>query len=567
MLPIWQAEFGLSYAAIGVLRGVFAGTMASLQIPAGLLAERLGAVMVLAGGTALAGLGYCLAGTSAGIGMLVVALLIGGLGSSTQHPIASALVARAFTGPQSFKALGTYNFAGDIGKMTIPAVAAFLLIALPWRPTLAILGAAGFVAAAAILLFTPRLADHKPAAKNSEHAEGKLPAAKHAFPILLTIGILDSATRMGFLTFLPFLLVAKGATLPLVGIALTLVFAGGAVGKLVCAFLGARIGATATMLVTESLTALLIIALLPLPLGWAVVMSADCRHRAERNFVRALRLRSGPGGARPACTRLWHLLYRHDWGGGDRAGDLRSRRRRTRLKWGADHRGRERVVDAAACAHFAPGAYGCSAPGLTPVAEHGLNERQRSDGRGIGAQDAGTKRKPHHTRSPQQRRSLLIRKAAFRTDKQCERRHNALACPNCRQGGDRIVQFSVLIAKYQYTLRRKLRQHLCQSNGWRNRGNGQHAALLRSLNRIGAHAIEIDSGRLSMARHDRLQMRNAKLDRLLHHVVKPGMLERCENVMQVARPRLGPRLFLRHKANATLARPLLGSPPIRRRGR
>ena len=272
MLPIWQAEFGLSYAAIGVLRGVFVGTMASLQIPAGLLAERLGPVMVLAGGTALAGLGYCLAGISAGIGMLVVALLVGGLGSSTQHPIASALVARAFTGPQSFKALGTYNFAGDIGKMTIPALAAFLLIALPWRPTLAILGAAGCVAAAAILLFTPRLAAHKPEAKNSEHAEGKLPAEKHAFPILLTIGILDSATRMGFLTFLPFLLVAKGATLPLVGIALTLVFAGGAVGKLVCAFLGARIGATATMLVTESLTALLIIALLPLPLGWAVVI-------------------------------------------------------------------------------------------------------------------------------------------------------------------------------------------------------------------------------------------------------------------------------------------------------
>ena len=272
MLPIWQAEFALSYAAIGVLRGIFAGTMASLQIPAGLLAERLGPVIVLAAGTALAGLGYCLAGMSAGIGMLVVALLIGGLGASTQHPIASALVARAFAGPRSFKALGTYNFAGDIGKMSIPAAAAFLLIVLPWRPTLAILGAAGFAAAAAILLFTPRLPVPPPPAKTFEPADGKLLAAKHAFPILLTIGILDSATRMGFLTFLPFLLVAKGASLPLVGIALTLVFAGGAVGKLVCAFLGARIGATATMLLTESLTTLAIVALLPLPLGWAVAI-------------------------------------------------------------------------------------------------------------------------------------------------------------------------------------------------------------------------------------------------------------------------------------------------------
>ena len=59
---------------------------------------------------------------------------------------------------------------------------------------------------------------------------------------------------MGFLTFLPFILTAKGASLPLIGIALTLVFAGGAAGKLVCAFIGARIGVTATVCLTETLT-------------------------------------------------------------------------------------------------------------------------------------------------------------------------------------------------------------------------------------------------------------------------------------------------------------------------
>jgi MFS family permease len=71
---------------------------------------------------------------------------------------------------------------------------------------------------------------------------------------------------MAFLTFLPFVLLAKGATLPTVGFALTLVFAGGAVGKLVCAFLGARIGAIATVCLTEMLTAAAIVALLPLSL-------------------------------------------------------------------------------------------------------------------------------------------------------------------------------------------------------------------------------------------------------------------------------------------------------------
>ena len=71
---------------------------------------------------------------------------------------------------------------------------------------------------------------------------------------------------MPFLTFLPFLLTAKGATVQGIGLALTLVFAGGACGKLVCAFVGARIGVFATVLLTEGLTALGIVALLPLPL-------------------------------------------------------------------------------------------------------------------------------------------------------------------------------------------------------------------------------------------------------------------------------------------------------------
>src|SRR5436190_5800199 len=66
MLPIWQKEFGLSFAELGLLRGLFSGTMAGFQIPSGFLAERLGAAGLLAIGTALAGAGYCLAGASAG---------------------------------------------------------------------------------------------------------------------------------------------------------------------------------------------------------------------------------------------------------------------------------------------------------------------------------------------------------------------------------------------------------------------------------------------------------------------------------------------------------------------
>jgi MFS transporter, FSR family, fosmidomycin resistance protein len=270
MLPLWQAEFALSYAALGLLRGIYVGAMASLQIPAGLLSERLGSAAVLALGSALAGLGYCVAGLSTGVAMLLVALLIGGLGASAQHPIASALVARAFAGPRSLRALGTYNFSGDLGKMTVPATLSLMLLAMPWRPALAILGSVGLALAIVIFLFTPRYANA--AAADDVGASGAAAPRSFAFTMLLAIGILDSAVRMGFLLFLPFVLKAKGASLQEVGLALTMVFAGGAAGKLACAFIGARIGAIGTVWLTEGLTAAGIVALLPLPLPAALAL-------------------------------------------------------------------------------------------------------------------------------------------------------------------------------------------------------------------------------------------------------------------------------------------------------
>jgi len=267
MLPIWQAEFGLSYAALGLMRTVFSGTLAGFQIPSSFLVERFGAPIVLALGTALAGLGYCLAGFSQGVLPLVAALFVGGLGASTQHPIGSSLITHTFAGPRSMKAFGTYNFSGDIGKMTVPALASLLFVVLPWREAVALLGGFGLLAGIAIFFLMPRVRDDAAAPRKSDDtARGGSSGRGYGFPLLLSIGIIDSASRMAFLTFLPFVLTAKGAGLPTIGLALTLVFAGGAVGKLVCGFIGARVGVVTTVWLTEIVTALGIVAVLPLPL-------------------------------------------------------------------------------------------------------------------------------------------------------------------------------------------------------------------------------------------------------------------------------------------------------------
>ncbi len=269
LYPLLQAQFGLSYAAIGALKTVYSGAMASGQIPSGWLAGRIGGVTVLAFGTALVAIGYGLAGLTGSLYGVIMGLLLAGLGGATQHPIASTLVAGAFPGLRSRTALGTYNFTGDLGKVALPAVFALVAAALGWRQAMLVIATIAVVGAGLIVL---TLQSAEMAAKSKAGAAVAGQDRPWAFWLLFAIHVSDSAVRSGFLIFLPFLLQAKGADLPTIGLALSLLFAGGAAGKLVMGWIGARMGVVLSVVATEGATTALILAILPLALTPTLVL-------------------------------------------------------------------------------------------------------------------------------------------------------------------------------------------------------------------------------------------------------------------------------------------------------
>ncbi len=269
LLPVWQSEFGLGYGALAVLRAVYGGTMACLQLSAGRLSQRIGRRATLALGTLLAALGYAAAGVSGSLLGLGVALAVSGCGSSVQHPLASAAVSHAY-GQRARGPLGVYNFAGDLGKAALPAAMSLLVAGMPWRHALWVMAALGVLIAAGLALFLPSLPRAAPAVQRQ--AGGGPDASGSGFQLLLAIGVLDTAVRMGVLTFLPFLLQAKGISPSMLGTALAMVFIGGAAGKFVCGWLGERLGVTGTVLATEGGTAACIVAVLLCPLGPALVL-------------------------------------------------------------------------------------------------------------------------------------------------------------------------------------------------------------------------------------------------------------------------------------------------------
>src|SRR5262249_25615656 len=147
---------------------------------------------------------------------------------------------------------------------------------MPWRPAYALLGLVGVFAAVPIFLLAPRLlpeyAISEGSAAGGSETNAQIPSSRLGFRILTAFGIADSVVGGGLLVMLPFLLIAKGATVGTAGVALTLVFLGGAFGKLACAWVVRWLGTVATIVLAQALTTAGILAVLALPLSFALAL-------------------------------------------------------------------------------------------------------------------------------------------------------------------------------------------------------------------------------------------------------------------------------------------------------
>lgn len=281
-LPIWQDMFMLSYVWLSILRSAYALTLASLQIPASTLATRIRPEYLLVITTLVTGLGWLTAGWAGSATALGLALVLAGIGASAQHPVASALVSRAY-GRSAKRPLSLYNFSGDLGKSLLPASAALLLTWTSYGNTVTLYAGIAVLVALCIGALLRQASAKAPARQDSAGlAPGELRVEDNpgAFHALLCTAILDSAVRMGLLIFLPFIIKENGGSLVQIGMGLTLVFIGGALGKFFCGWMADSFGAIRTIIVTELATALLIgvvlsaslgIGLLALPLLGAVL--------------------------------------------------------------------------------------------------------------------------------------------------------------------------------------------------------------------------------------------------------------------------------------------------------
>jgi MFS family permease len=264
LLPLLAQTFGLSLAQVGLIRSAHRTAMAAFQIPAGLVAERFGERNLLALGTLVAGCAFVALGYVSGFWAILAALFLAGAGSAVQHPLCSTIISRAFPQDGRRAALGTYNFSGDVGKFAFGGVVSLLLVAgVPWQAPVIGFGTAAILTAGAVLLLVADARTHAASAPASTGGWGV--RDRRGFAALCLIEVLDSSTRSAFLTFIAFLLIAKGLPEHWAVLSVPLVLVGGMAGKLACGLLAERLGIARMIVLTELATGGGILAALALP--------------------------------------------------------------------------------------------------------------------------------------------------------------------------------------------------------------------------------------------------------------------------------------------------------------
>jgi len=278
ILPTLAEVFGLSYAQVGVIRAVKNTSMALFELPSGMLSERLGERSLLVFGLFFAGCGYLTLAVAPGVMAIALSLFVAGFGSAFQHALSSAIISNTFQGAGSRTALGTYNAAGDIGKLAFTAFYSLAIgMGIAWQGVVTGFGLMAVLGAAALYFILRRL---QVGSRPSLDAQAEMQTGnigwgirdRRGFSALAAIVFLDIAVQSGFLTFLAFLMLAKQVPAGLSAFAVVLTLAGGIFGKFGCGFLAERIGVRRSLAVVECLTAAGIVAILLSPTLIAYVL-------------------------------------------------------------------------------------------------------------------------------------------------------------------------------------------------------------------------------------------------------------------------------------------------------
>ncbi|CAM3619791.1 MFS transporter [Polynucleobacter brandtiae] len=154
MFPWLKAEFGFSYAELGLLMTIFFVVSCIIQAASGFLVDRIGARPVLFIGVGLLALAALTYSQSNGYAMLVIGAVIAGSGNGIFHPVDYTLINHKISPPNLPYAYSIHGVTGYLGWAAAPAFMVAMATLADWR--MAFLSAAVLEALILLVLWLSR---------------------------------------------------------------------------------------------------------------------------------------------------------------------------------------------------------------------------------------------------------------------------------------------------------------------------------------------------------------------------------------------------------------------------
>lgn len=232
LFALIKAELDISYAALGLLVTMFHVATGSMQIPSGILVDRLGARVTLITGMLLCATCMGAVGLVEAYWAMVCLTTLAGIGNSVFHPADYAILAGAVNERHVGKAFSFHLLTGNLGFAAAPVMMAGLAAAFDWRTAVVVVGGMGVTVGVCMLLFGRNL--HVAGGRESGPAS-KAPASRALLspPLVVMLGffVLVALANSGIQTFSVTVLNAHfGVPLGTANAALTAYLSAGFVG-------------------------------------------------------------------------------------------------------------------------------------------------------------------------------------------------------------------------------------------------------------------------------------------------------------------------------------------------
>jgi MFS family permease len=264
---------------LGGLSAAYFYAYAAVQIPVGVLLDRLGPRYLLAAAASLAALGGFVFASAATPGTALAGRALVGFGAGFGY-ISALKIASSWLPPARFGLVaGLTLAAGTLGAVGAQVPLAILVAGLGWRPTMLLVAAVGLGLALLMLLLVRDSPDAVPARGGLGLLAGlrSVVARRETWLLALTTGLLG-APILAFagLWGVPYLVQVKGLSRTEAGLVTSAVLAAWAVGGPCCGWLSDRLGRRRPVLVGgAALMGLLWLPILLRP-GLPVLAQAGC---------------------------------------------------------------------------------------------------------------------------------------------------------------------------------------------------------------------------------------------------------------------------------------------------